>query len=372
MQRQMTHAAAAPPTKDRRLRPCDQAARTVGGPPASIVAANDPERTPRVRPGSARPNPLLSILPPLDATPGSSRAGTAAGRCGASGPRWSGRAARLAKSAPERHSRFRQPQLTSPQRARALQFSIREAAPAADAATQQQQRQRMARLLGDRPAAGEEGIDSTEPEEGQQRQPIEAGAEWTTPGPRLTSAAGSGAADALHAASGAAPPGSRLAPGTAGLPAIGSSSLQRQFLASLPASKAAPLAPARSRAAVGGLESKLLAVLASERALLQRREPPPAAAAGGAEGAVRLTVLARQVEGSLTKCLCQCDPGNALGAERVVALFQSRVAREMALSQGGVVVALPPYRLLPPRHPGQPAVLLCHRAAQQAAAAHYG
>jgi hypothetical protein len=143
-------------------------------------------------------------------------------------------------------------------------------------------------------------------------------------------------------------------------------SLQRQFLASLPATKAPPLgSAARGRSApAGSLEARLQAALASERARAPRPAPPPGADAQG--GSVQLTVLVQQREGGLAKCACRCDPVSVLGHAHVAALFQGSAAHELRLEVGAVLSVAPPYTVLPMPGPGQPAVLLCHNAVQQA------
>lgn len=79
--------------------------------------------------------------------------------------------------------------------------------------------------------------------------------------------------------------------------------LQRQFIAQLqPVSRpaaAATMQQQRQRlAGAAGLHARMQALLAADKARLQMRSP-----AGGA--GPRLTVLQKELEGSVTKCLCR-------------------------------------------------------------------
>lgn len=81
-------------------------------------------------------------------------------------------------------------------------------------------------------------------------------------------------------------------------------SLQRSFIAQLqPISRPAAAASLQQQkqrlAGTAGLHARMQAILAAERAAAECA-PSPAAGAGP-----RLTVLDKQLEGSLTKCLCR-------------------------------------------------------------------
>jgi hypothetical protein len=130
----------------------------------------------------------------------------------------------------------------------------------------------------------------------------------------------------------------------------------------------------------------LQAVAATEKA--QRAQHGAQHAPHGAQHAqhMRLTVVQRENEASLTKCLCRAEAdwgldtaGVAIGGAAalaqlvgssgfVVALFQSRTAREVDLVPGSVVlVRAGAWRRLPEPDGGAgggPPVMLCHTAVQ--------
>lgn len=159
-------------------------------------------------------------------------------------------------------------------------------------------------------------------------------------------------------------------------------SVQRAFIAQLqPVSRpavAASLQQQKQRlAGTAGLYARMQAILAAERAAAECA-PSPAAGSGP-----RLTVLDKQLEGSLTKCLCRCvlqlggggvaaaaarwglacctarpvasrpprhprppcpirrcdaTAAAALGAPQVLALLQNRTAREVDTAPGSVLL----------------------------------
>jgi hypothetical protein len=354
--------ATLPLSSARRVRGGRQAAGRGGG------GGGGAERTPA---GPPRRNPMFDILPGPGATPrqGSAAAGTAASHTG-------GMRSARGGAAPERPSRFRQPELSSPRRGRAY-FSIKPVSPPAAGAMQPPQAQGVRQLLqGRRRPLLEEGIDSADagPDEQQQAAAAaaaaaEPGGGWMTPRARAPLAPG----DATPAPG----PGSDAPPPSGPRPTGSKPSVQRQFLASLPAATAAPLTAARPRAApAGGLEGRLAAALAAEKARAAPRAAP-GAPAPPPQGSATLTVVRREVQASVTACLCRCDPGGPLGGGAgggggwVVALFQGRAARELSLCEGDEVAVAAPHRLLQAPRGGAPPVLLCH-AATQHATVHYG
>lgn len=182
-----------------------------------------------------------------------------------------------------------------------------------------------------------------------------------------------------HAGVASTTPGSGERPGTGGGSAGGGdgsgakgTSLQRQFVATLaPVARTAAAPRQRGGGGSGGLYSRLAAVTAAEKA--QREQQGSRAAP-----AARLTIVQRENEANLAKCTCQLQlegPGGAAaaaaapggqelaGAGVVVALFQSRTAREVDLVPGSMVLVRAPWRVL--RVPGcSMLVMLCQAAVQ--------
>ncbi|GAB4816770.1 hypothetical protein N2152v2_003816 [Parachlorella kessleri] len=174
----------------------------------------------------------------------------------------------------------------------------------------------------------------------------------------------------------------------AGAAGGGGMSLQRAFVAALaPVSRTAQAQRQRGAgAAGGGLYGRLQALVATEKAQRGQHSAQRAAHA-------RLTVVERENEANLTKCLCGLElvgveasrmaAAGAAGTEqegsgpvlhqlarasdsRVVAIFQSRTAREVDLVPGSCVV-VPEWalRLIPcTAAGGRLPVLLCLAASQ--------
>lgn len=146
--------------------------------------------------------------------------------------------------------------------------------------------------------------------------------------------------------------------------------LQRQFIQGLaPVSRQPGGAAPRGRGGgPAGLYGRLQAVLAAEKAAVaqEARRTVAIAAAGGR--APRLTVLRKELDGVLTRCLCACDDvasaelglmggstaaaataggaGRGGGGREVVAFLQQRTAREVDTLPGCVLALRRPwYRL---------------------------
>ncbi|KAL4430150.1 hypothetical protein ABPG77_004932 [Micractinium sp. CCAP 211/92] len=142
-------------------------------------------------------------------------------------------------------------------------------------------------------------------------------------------------------------------------------SLQRQFIAQLqPVSSSAAAATMQQQrqrlAGAAGLYARMQAILAAEKAA---QEASPAGGRSG-EAGPRLTVLQKELEGSITKCLCRCDRAGeaALGAPEVLALLQSRTAQRVDTAPGSVIQLRQPWRVMPLTGSAVPAVL-CFAAA---------
>ncbi|KAL4434162.1 hypothetical protein ABPG75_000603 [Micractinium tetrahymenae] len=198
----------------------------------------------------------------------------------------------------------------------------------------------------------------------QQQQQQAGGSAGPAAAPALPGTGGSDRSG--RGAIGGPGPGGQAPPDSAGR-ASGSvgMSLQRRFIAQLqPVSSsvaAATMQQQRQRlAGAAGLYARMQALLAAEKAA---QEASPAGGRGG-EAGPRLTVLHKELEGSITKCLCRCDRVGeaALGAPEVVALFQSRTAQRVDTAPGSVVLLREPWRMMPLAGNAAPAVL-CFAAA---------
>ncbi|PRW58887.1 hypothetical protein C2E21_2458 [Chlorella sorokiniana] len=259
------------------------------------------------------------------------------------------------------------------------------AAPASAEKEQFQPRPRRAPTSSDRIVDDEEdstnGRQQGQPaaQQQQQQQQQQGGAAvqdaaaadaFRTPGQHLRSgrpagSAAEAAAAAVAAAAEAAPDsnGRPDAPGSSG--GKGALSLQRQFIAQLqPVSRpaaAATMQQQRQRlAGAAGLHARMQAILVAEKAGLDAQSPAGGAAAVAAP---RLTVLQKELEGSITKCLCRCDGAAqaALGAPEVVALLQKATAREVDTAPGCTLLLRQPWRII--HLPGsQWPVVLCYAA----------